>query len=107
MELDQFIEKSLMQICKGVRSAQNKAFEETGNYPIAPAYMEGKAVYEKWDQVITFDVTVSVNKDKNLHVNAGFAGVGGKGDLAQVSSNIQRIQFSVPFYPQALNGKAR
>jgi hypothetical protein len=103
MELQEFIESSLVQIGLGIKKAQTKLAEASGSYPIAPAFVDGKAVFRKSEQTISFDVAISVSSDKSLNVSANAIGLGGKGELNKEQSQTHRIQFSVPFYPQALN----
>lgn len=117
MELKDFIEKSLVEICMGIRGAQFKIKEEINNYPIAPAFMEGKSVIEKNGTSIDFDIAVKITNDQKSEVQ-GTGGTKGLIEVIGVSASISgskveseknenshRIKFSVPFYPQALNAK--
>ncbi len=107
MELQEFIETSLVQICLGIKGAQEKLWIETGNWPIAPSTLDGKVVHDRTNNEITFDVGISVSKDRNINVAASVIGVGGKTNSTRENSQTQRVQFSVPFYPQSLNPKKR
>lgn len=107
MELKEFIEKSLSDICLGIKAAQNNTFEKLGNYPISPAFIDGKPVYNKNIEKIEFDICVTTSENtKSSKV--------GNGNIKVVSAslsseeqakmeNISRIKFSVPFFPAALN----
>lgn len=41
MGLKDFISKSIIDICLGIRDAQRVVFEHVENVPIAPAFMSG------------------------------------------------------------------
>lgn len=102
MQLDEFIETSLVQICRGIRNAQKQMIDEIGSYPIAPAYVEGKRVYDKKGNSINFDVLVTISKDKQLDVSASVMGIGAKGNIQGEETKAHRLQFAVPFFPQGL-----
>lgn len=111
MELKEFIEKSLSDICLGIKAAQNNTFKKLGNNPISPAYIEGEPVYNKNIEKIEFDVCVTTSENTTSNKTGG-------GNIKVVSAslsseknakieNISRIKFSVPFFPSALKSKEK
>ena len=108
MELQKFISESIKQICFGIREAQKEVSDEIGNFPIAPAFIEGKAVYTK-QQDIEFDIAITVTEDNKLNASGGVnikvLDGSAKKEKSEKTENIHRINFKVPFYPQALNNK--
>jgi hypothetical protein len=109
MELQKFISESIKQICFGIRDARKEIINELdGNCPIAPANYNGKKVAEKPEE-IAFDIAITITKNSKLGVAGGANIKVIKGDIKKESSkateNIHRINFKVPFYPQALNNK--
>ena len=107
MELKDFIAKSITDICLGIRDAQRIVNYETGNVPIAPAFMDGKSILKNVNDKITFDVSVSVSKGSKKGGNGGIKvtilGAEVNGEMSSETASMNRIQFSVPFYPQALS----
>ncbi|MGD9638511.1 MAG: hypothetical protein AB7U85_05590 [Alphaproteobacteria bacterium] len=109
MELSCFIEESILSICIGIRSAQEKMHEECNNYPIAPGRVEGRDAYNNINQYIDFELSVSASESKEQGGKLGCAisvlsaHVNGKNKTEK--ETINKIKFSVPFYPQALNKK--
>lgn len=107
MELKDFISKTIVEICEGIRDAQGATRKLTNNTPIAPAYLDGRSVLSKADDRITFDVSVSFSEASEKHKGGGVKIQVINADVDRVSSSstetTNRIQFSVPYYPQALN----
>ena len=105
MELQKFISESIKQICFGIREAQKEVSDEIGNFPIAPAYVGGKLVIAKRED-IEFDIAITVTEDNKLNASGGIniKVLDGsiKKDKSEKTENIHRINFKVPFYPQAL-----
>jgi len=62
VRLDEYIEKSLIDISKGVTAAQKKA-----NVTIAPGAIEGKPVFEP--QMVKFEVEVTTSLDGGGKIN--------------------------------------
>lgn len=107
MQLKNFISQSIIDICCGVNEAQKIVYEKFKNFPVAPAYVEGKNVAIKSEQTISFDILVKTSESEynqkqgsaKIYVVDGT--LNNTNNLSNVSTN--RIQFSVPFYPQALS----
>ncbi len=103
----------------GIRGAQFKISEEINNYPIAPAFMEGKSVIEKNGTSIDFDIAVKISTDQKSEVQGSgntkglievigvSTGISGTKSDIEKNENSHRIKFSIPFYPQALNAKPK
>jgi hypothetical protein len=109
LELKDFISKTLEDICLGIKDAQGKVSARLKNYPIAPAFVDGESAIK--ETAISFDIAGTDSTDaKNAKVGAAkIAVVSASINKENAASNISmhRIQFSVPFYPQALNYKER
>lgn len=111
MQLEKFIEESIVSIVNGIRSANSKVNKE-GAYILAPATIEGEPVHGQ--RLIDFDVMVTVSDNNKIQVDAcgsGKVNVGiahAKGsisggfdkELGQEHKN--RICFSVPYVPEAI-----
>lgn len=114
MELKDFIHKSLTDICLGIQQAQIEVEKRIGNYPIAPASMNGKSVIDDSKQLIDFELSVNISEESNLagEVTGKTKGVievigasistSGKANGSNKESVSHTIRFSVPFFPQAL-----
>jgi hypothetical protein len=106
IELKDFIAKSIIDICLGIKEAQRTVYNEVKNVPIAPAFFSGKSQLEKADSKISFDISVSVSNTAKTDKNGGakISVINGSINKESASKNISanKIQFSVPFYPQAL-----
>ena len=63
MELQDFIEKTIYNICMGISAASFKVNSEIENYPVAPAFINGKPVFDKMEK-IEFDICVTVSENK-------------------------------------------
>lgn len=120
MTLEHFITESLVQICDGIRTAQNKITaneikEKSYSPSIAPYSKGGKKedIYE-----IKFDVTVTtINATSTTNSNATNTGINTKPEIFVVQGNVNfesnsqkaanqstsslnRIQFTIPIiYP--------
>ena len=107
MELKDFISKAIIDICRGIKEAQRTIYDEVQNVPIAPAFMDGKSKLKEGEQKISFDIWVSISNNTKMD-KTGEAKIinviGGSINKETSASNAiaNRIQFSVPFYPQAL-----
>ncbi|MDR1696382.1 MAG: hypothetical protein LBR69_07145 [Endomicrobium sp.] len=106
MELKDFISQSIIDICLGIKVAQKTIYEAVENVPIAPAYMGGKSVLEKGEQKISFDIMVETSSSEQTQkqgdVKIYVVGGSINKESNKNSVNVNRIQFSVPFFPQAL-----
>lgn len=108
MELQEFIEKSLVQIIRGVEKAQqtladsnatinpkmSKVFVEGGNPGLG--YTKGSALAT----MVQFDIAVTAEKGHGtkggIGVVTGFISLGSQGSSEKSHSAATRIQFSVP-----------
>lgn len=106
MELKDFISRAIIDICRGIKEAQRTIYDEVQNVPIAPAFMHGISQLNKGKQEISFDILVSISNNEKAGKNgeAKISVIGGSINKETTTSNTlaNRIQFSVPFYPQAL-----
>lgn len=106
MDLKDFISKSIVDICLGIKEAQGIVFKHVDNVPIAPAFMSGVSQLEGGPEKISFDILVSISdsskieKDGKAKISVIGGSIGKETNTEQNSAH--RIQFSVPFYPQAL-----
>lgn len=107
IELREFITKVLEDICLGISKAQTNVSKELDNYPIAPVRMNGISVFKESE--VSFDIAITTsNQEKNgKEGGAKISVIGASINKENVTTkdNINRIQFSVPFYPAALNKK--
>lgn len=103
MNIKEFIKESLQQICEGINEAKNLT-NDGENSPIAPRmfYDTGR---EALDPVpIQFDISVIVEETSGKSGGgklsiASLVKIDGEGKKEQRSQAINRIQFSVPYYP--------
>ena len=112
MEANQLIDEMLMiykgslDICLGIKEAQKTVYEHVENVPIAPAFMSGVNQMEHGPEKISFDILVSISdsskKEKNGEAKITVIRASIGSETATETSSAHRIQFSVPFYPQAL-----
>ena len=112
MQLKNFISNALIEICSGIAEAK----AQIGNGAIAPCSIttpigETEEVHKIQD--IQFEVCVTVNNTNNSQSNNGFkagflqvisAEIGKNTKIESKSSNnnINKIVFSVPYLPQAI-----
>lgn len=94
MELQDFIDETLKQIIRGVKSAQESAIELG-----AKVNPRGGSIVEMHN--IHFDVVVSTNEEtetkRSIGVFVGSAGsLGSQGQSDVTSSSMSRIKFSIP-----------
>lgn len=105
MELKDFIERTITDISTGVSKAiSNVSDANDGNRVISPAYVEG--VVNSTPKDIKFDIAVTYVDEKNISGEGGIkinvCNLGANGEKKSTKEVINRIQFEVPFYPQAL-----
>jgi len=106
MDLKDFISKSIIDICLGIKEAQRAVFEHVENVPIAPAFLSGVNLLENGAEKISFDILVAISDSSKTEKGgeAKISVIGG--NIGKETTNEQslahRIQFSIPFYPQAL-----
>ena len=91
MNLDEFVERTLLDITNGVSRAQEKSL-----LYIAPGFVEGRKIDER--QTVSFEVVVTTSKEAG-----GGIKVFSLGEAKGVASSeaVNRIAFDVPVYFQA------
>ncbi len=106
IDLKDFISQTIIDICLGIKKAQRVIFEEVKNVPIAPAFMSGKSVISKSEQKISFDIMISASSvqktDKGGSAKISVIGGSINKENSFINTAANRVQFSIPFYPQAL-----
>nr|HAT8715375.1 hypothetical protein [Legionella jordanis] len=110
MELEKYIEETLVAICNGIRKAKEKINDQ--NSIIAPGRIEGNMVAQT--RLIDFEVIVTVNENKQIQVDtdlSGKASIGipkgelkAAGDFGETTGEAHhnRISFSIPYVPEAI-----
>ena len=91
MDLDEFVEKTLLSITNGVARAQGKSL-----LYIAPGHVEGEKVLN--GQMVSFEVVVTTSKDAGGGIKVFSIGEA-KGRIS--SEAVNRVSFEVPIYFQA------
>ena len=91
MKLDEFVEKTLLDITNGVAAAQEKSL-----LCIAPGFVENEKRVEM--QLVKFEVVVTTSKDAGGGIRIWSAG---EVKASGSSENTNRISFDVPVYFQA------
>lgn len=123
MEIDKFVELSLVHIIRGVRAAQmaerlpgrggDEAVMVNPNVmPAADMSPKGAhyfTVNRDMVQMIDFDIAVTVSTEKSGQADsglkiAGIGGFGGKLEQGSSSSEVSRIRFQIPVL---FNGNTR
>lgn len=106
MELKNFIELALIEICEGIAEARtNIESKYQGNCIIAPANLDGAKAYQGTND-ISFDLAIQL-EEENSSTAKGKIGLkvlnaGMSSDSKISEKKINRITFSVPFIPQGL-----
>ena len=104
MELQEFVEQSLVQIATGVKNAQDKLNCKDFKTFINPSDIVENPVYgyriENKPQDIEFDVAVTISEEKTtkggIMVAAGILGLGSGGQSRTENESISRIKFKIP-----------
>ena len=91
MDLDEFVEKTLLSITSGVANAQGKSL-----LYIAPGFVENKKIESK--QTVSFEVVVTTSKEAGGGIKVFSLGEA-KGGVS--SQAVNRVSFDVPVYFQA------
>ena len=105
MELNEFIAITLSEIQKGVQSAINSTIESGINGAINPVWGTTKDIGAAHIQNVQFDIAVTVVEKVSGSVGGGIKvvglnlGAGGAG--ASETTEVSRIQFSIPLVPPA------
>lgn len=107
MELKDFISNTIYDICMGINEAKEKVWTELNNQPISPGKMGGEDI-KLYDNKIDFDLSVTASSEDTNNKKVGIikvieAGIGKTSKSSQEAVN--RITFSVPFFPQAISKK--
>ena len=104
MELKNFISTTIYEICMGIEDAKNRVEKELENQPISPANIEGKTDHIK-ESKIDFNLSVTSSTESSTDTKAGIikvieAGIGKSSSLSHEAIN--KVSFSIPFYPEAI-----
>lgn len=112
MELDEFVHNSLVQIMKGIKSAQNEWGAETsGDGVINPAW-DGPDDFKNRTQNVNFDVAVTAASKTEGGGSGGIKvvaliDISGKASHSIESNTVSRISFSIPILPPTITVKKR
>lgn len=106
MKLEEFISNTIYEICMGIEDAKERVYKELNNQPVSPGRMEGEMT--NLSSQIDFDLSITTSSEATTDKRAGVikvvdAGIG-KTDV-QTHEAMNRIRFSVPFFPQAVSKK--
>ncbi len=95
MELKEYIETVLVDICEAVSEAKRKTEKIAA---IAPASVEGKVVDN--GQLVDFEILVAASNSSQKEVSGKIQviGIGGKADNTQEIQKTNKIKFQVPIY---------
>lgn len=97
MQLDKFIEESILQILNGIGAAQEKKTKGTIN-PNVRAVVREKIQNVKFDIAVTVDETIATDAAAKINVLGVNLGAGVEGN--KLSGSVSRISFEVPLiYP--------
>lgn len=108
MELQEFVEQAISQICVGISNAKKKMGTAKGSGWSIPKIGEGEK------QNISFEISLYVSSANNADIKGGLKTnyllevTGLKGDVAGSIENykrndlIQKISFQVPYSPKLL-----
>jgi len=109
LSLKEFIKESIKNIADGIYEAKEEISNKYQNFPVAPATMNNIDVTK--EQIIKFDIAVTSSEIKtgqiggNIGINV--VNISGEGELKKCAEKLNRIQFEVPFYAQALTNQNR
>lgn len=107
LSLKNFIKETIENITEGIQEAKDELYKKYNNCPIAPTIFDGKEVAK--EQLIKFDIAVTTAKSNSKNANGkigiNVASIGLNGNIENSQTNLNRIQFEVPFYAQALTKK--
>jgi len=104
LSVEEFVAKTIIEVCKGIMQSQKEIIKMTNNCPIAPSDVKGKDVVN--EKAISFDLAVTTSSSKSTKGNVGMdikvigADMGQECKLQKES--VSRVKFEVPFYPQGL-----
>ncbi|MGP8271895.1 MAG: hypothetical protein ACLQLH_17670 [Terracidiphilus sp.] len=103
MELEQFIHNSMVQIMKGIMSAQKEWASTCSGYGVISPAWDGPDDFRNRTQEVKFDVAVTAATKTEGGGGGGIRVVAldlsGKIDRSAEKSTVSRISFSVPILP--------
>ncbi len=115
MELNQFIKQSLVEITEGIMGAKKELKEKYDIEPVAPGFVNRQKAYDvKSIDSVEFDISVSIKESDSSQLEGGTdtgglieviglsINAGGIKSNAETSEKLHRIQFKIPYIPQAI-----
>ena len=93
----------MYEICIGIDDARKKVYKELNNQPISPHTWEGKET-KVGDSTIDFDLCLTTSSEESLNKGGGLIKVVEfrmNRSESKSSESVNRVSFSVPFFPQA------
>ena len=103
MDLKDFISATLIGIQQGVQDAINKTIASDTSGVINPCWGVSRDIGATHIRDVQFDVAVTVAEKSGVSGEAGISVVGvkigGGGSGLTETSNVSRIQFSIPIVP--------
>jgi|WetSurMetagenome_2_1015567.scaffolds.fasta_scaffold429841_2 hypothetical protein len=103
MELEQFIHNSMVQVMKGIMSAQKEWASKGAGYGVISPAWDGPDDFRNRTQEVNFDVAVTAATKTEGGGEGGIKVVAlnlsGKIDHSAEKSTVSRISFSVPILP--------
>ena len=103
MELKDFISQTLVEIQAGVQDAINKTIANDTRGAINPVWGARDAISRQDIQKVNFDIAVTISEKSAGNAEGGIKVValkiGGGISESTETSNVSRIQFSIPIIP--------
>jgi hypothetical protein len=103
MELKDFISATLIEIQSGVQAAIDQTIKDKIGGAINPSWGGTKDINASLIEKVQFDIAVTVADKTSGSAEAGIKVVGikigGGGSGTTETSNVSRIQFSIPIVP--------
>ena len=100
MDLEQFISEALLQIFRGVQSAQAEVRENDDYKGVIHPKWGVENDYDKYASAVEFDIAISVSKQTSGEGKAGirvaFVDVGGGHERSFQQGSVSRVSFKVP-----------
>jgi hypothetical protein len=110
MELDEFVHNSLVQIMRGIKSAQKEwGAEISGDGVVNPAW-DGPEDFRNRTQDVRFDVAVTAASKTEGGGSSGIkvvalVDISGKANHSVENNTVSRICFSIPILPPTITVK--
>lgn len=105
MELNEFIEKTINEICDGIYKAKQKQHNVRNNSVIAPGRIDGEEQLSL--EKIHFELLVEINEEHQkkggAKINVFSFNTTGEISKADNIKNLNKITFDVPLFPQGLS----